>query len=279
MKYIYKCEVCNLPFKSPQALYGHMRIHGFSSGRITHSKCSCIITKKEIRTQYLEEFQRKLIKCRNCPNAILPNKKFCSSSCSASYNNKIRNTTKNKKTLIPCNICANSIESSVHTNKQSFKCESCKGIKEHVGEHNKLFCNTCQHCFTKFTSRVRRKYCREHRLLYAESSKSGYRFTFNVFNYPDLFDLELVKQHGFYQPNQFNNKEVNKNGVSRDHKVSVNDAIKYRYDPYYISHPLNCEIMLHSQNNKKKTKSSITYEELKYLVDQYDLKQLYKPMT
>jgi len=276
----YICNVCNRRFKSSHALHGHMRVHGSSSGRITHSKCSCIITKKEICTSYLEEFQLKLIKCKNCPNAIIPSKKFCSSSCSASYTNKLRtNTTKGKKAMIPCSVCNNEVESSVHTNKQSFKCESCKAISEHVGEHSKLFCNSCQHCFTKFTSRVRRKYCQEHRSLYTESAKSGYRFTFNVFNYPDLFDLKLVKLHGFYQPNQFNNKEVNKQGVSRDHKLSVNDAIKHGYDPYYISHPLNCEIMLHSKNNKKKTESSITYEELKYLVDQYDLEQSQKPKT
>lgn len=62
----------------------------------------------------------------------------------------------------------------------------------------------------------------------------------------------------------------NTNGLTRDHKLSVNEAIKNNYDPYYIKHPLNCELMSWTENNKKKTKSSITYEKLKQLVDDYD---------
>ena len=62
----------------------------------------------------------------------------------------------------------------------------------------------------------------------------------------------------------------NINGLSRDHRISVNEAKKFNYDPYYISHPLNCELMPHQQNNKKKTKSSTTYDELVKLVNDYD---------
>jgi hypothetical protein len=52
----------------------------------------------------------------------------------------------------------------------------------------------------------------------------------------------------------------------------VNDAIRYGYDPYYIKHPMNCELMFFNENNKKKTNSSITYQELIKLVDDYDKK-------
>jgi len=62
----------------------------------------------------------------------------------------------------------------------------------------------------------------------------------------------------------------NTNGLTRDHKISVNEAIRNNYDPYYIKHPLNCELMSWKKNNKKKTKSSITYSKLKQLVDAYD---------
>ena len=50
--------------------------------------------------------------------------------------------------------------------------------------------------------------------------------------------------------------------LSKDHKVSVNEAIKNGYDPYYISHPLNCEIMPWIENNKKDKNSSISYNHL-----------------
>lgn len=59
-------------------------------------------------------------------------------------------------------------------------------------------------------------------------------------------------------------------GVSRDHRVSVSSAIKNNYDPYYITHPINCELMHHIDNVKKHTSSSITYEELIKQVNDYD---------
>lgn len=62
----------------------------------------------------------------------------------------------------------------------------------------------------------------------------------------------------------------NPNGVTRDHKVSVQEAIRNGYDPYYIRHPINCELMLFRDNAKKHTDSSITYDELIIRVNDYD---------
>lgn len=59
----------------------------------------------------------------------------------------------------------------------------------------------------------------------------------------------------------------NPNGLSRDHKI--NEAIKNNYDPYYITHPMNCDLISHKQNNKKNTMSSITYEKLITLIDNF----------
>jgi hypothetical protein len=50
----------------------------------------------------------------------------------------------------------------------------------------------------------------------------------------------------------------------------VNEAIKNNYDPYYIKHVMNCELMLWIDNIRKYKRSSISYEELKKLVDEYD---------
>jgi len=54
----------------------------------------------------------------------------------------------------------------------------------------------------------------------------------------------------------------NLNGLSRDHRISVSDAKKYNYNPYYISHPCNCELMSMNENNSKNSKSSISYNSL-----------------
>jgi hypothetical protein len=40
---------------------------------------------------------------------------------------------------------------------------------------------------------------------------------------------------------------------------------------------MNCELMLWEENNKKNTRSSITYQELVKLVDEYDSQ--HRPLT
>lgn len=89
-------------------------------------------------------------------------------------------------------------------------------------------------------------------------------FTFNIYDYGEMFDLKLLSTIGW------RNTKTNPNGMTRDHRVSVNEAIRNNYDPYYIKHPINCELMLFNDNNKKNTKSSITYTELVKLVDAFE---------
>ena len=61
-----------------------------------------------------------------------------------------------------------------------------------------------------------------------------------------------------------------KNGLSRDHRVSITEAIKNEYPRFYIKHPLNCEIMTQRENSSKGKKSSITFDILKQLVDNFE---------
>lgn len=75
--------------------------------------------------------------------------------------------------------------------------------------------------------------------------------------------LEWCKQVGVYSLG-------NRKGWTRDHKISVTEAIRNNYDPYYIRHPLNCELMSFDKNNKKKGRSSIAYSELVAMVDEYE---------
>lgn len=101
---------------------------------------------------------------------------------------------------------------------------------------------------------------------YKESNKIGldrYRqlceFKFNVYHFPNKFDLKLIEEFGWYKAK---NRGDNQNGVSRDHMYSVKEGFLNGIDPFYISHPANCKIMVNIENNKKKTNCSITIEEL-----------------
>jgi hypothetical protein len=95
------------------------------------------------------------------------------------------------------------------------------------------------------------------------------RFTFNVYDYPDYFDLKLIELYGWYRAK---NRGDNQNGVSRDHMYSIKEGFVNNIDPYYISHPTNCVLMRHVDNNKKKTNSTITFSELVERVKTFDEK-------
>lgn len=263
----YSCPHCTKEFKSALGLAGHKRMHGPSGGKVDNPVCCCLITKRELLVRDLEKYQRSLKPCKNCQKLFKPGmaKIFCSHSCSTSFTNRLRGarSEETKKRI------SNSLI-KVNLPKKEAKPKNPK--KESVGPFSQMFICSCKHCQTKFVSRIKKQYCSKHREFYSSSNKAGYKFTFNVFHYPDLFDIELLKSVGWFSPGGKAGK-WNLAGLSRDHKISVNDAIANGYDPYYITHPLNCELMPHTKNNKKKTKSSITYEELKHLVDDYDKKK------
>jgi hypothetical protein len=67
---------------------------------------------------------------------------------------------------------------------------------------------------------------------------------------------DLLVKHGMYH------RKTNPGGVVRDHRISVNYGYKNNIDPKIISHPANCEFLLHSQNAKKSFKNSCTIENL-----------------
>lgn len=137
------------------------------------------------------------------------------------------------------------------------------------GPYTILRVKSCKFCNSTFVT-PRIQVCKNCQHLKYNNNQDQYSFKFNVYDYADLFDLAYINSVGWvaFGGNRGGNK--NPQGLSRDHRVSVHDAKKYKYDPYYISHPLNCEIMLHTANNKKKTNSSIEYSELVKLVDKYD---------
>ena len=97
---MYKCIDCDKSFASIMALTGHKRMHGQSNGKSKKILCSCLITREVMPYQYLEQYQKKLIGCKQCNKLFHPsfNKKtFCSQSCSATYNNTVYVKRKKKE--------------------------------------------------------------------------------------------------------------------------------------------------------------------------------------
>jgi hypothetical protein len=113
---------------------------------------------------------------------------------------------------------------------------------------------------------LKREYCRRCADKYANPNRNAYAFHFAVSEHPGLFwgSTEELRAIGMWSYS-------NTDGLTRDHRVPVTEAIKHGYEPFYIRHPLNCTFMPWRTNNRKKGKSSISYTRLVAIVDAYEL--------
>ena len=95
-------------------------------------------------------------------------------------------------------------------------------------------------------------------------------FRFNVYDFPDEFDLSLVEEFGWYRAK---NRGNNLQGVSRDHIISVRYGFDNNIGADIISHPANCQLLRHGENISKGKKCHLTIEQLfdriRYWNDKY----------
>ena len=261
------CIICKKTY-SAKGIHSHYNVSHTSDGKANLNKARLIGSRKgglktvknkaTLKNQSIIDYNINPVKCKQCNEDLSydkfkSNNKFCNSSCSAKYNNANRSPLIYEKIKI------------TWAEKPTSKANK---VKEPTYPYSTLYKCTCKHCGAKSLCRIKSWYCYNCKHLYSHAGRAKYWFSFNVFHYPELFDLSLITTYGF------RDNKTNPNGITRDHRVSVNDAIRNNYNPYYIKHPLNCELMFFNDNNKKKTNSSISYEELITLVDDYDNKLL-----
>lgn len=262
----FTCTECNKSFSTALGLAGHSRMHGTSGGTNKQIMCCCVITKNVIKASTVGQYQESLSNCKHCNKLFKSEYKavFCSKSCSTTFTNQFKVKTESSK------------QSTSDSLNEYFRINP--NPKKHLAKPLQVtkggtLSYVCKHCSETFESKIKKKYCSNCAPLYMAEARNRYKFTFNIFKYPELFDLKLIQEVGFYAPRGKSGR-WNPEGLSRDHKVSVNESIINQYDPYYITHPLNCELMPHSVNNRKKTKSSIKYQDLVSIVDDYELNKL-----
>ncbi len=206
--------------------------------------------------------------------------KFCSLSCSTTFRNKTNlENDKAKYKLNPatCKCCNSQLIYEKRKNK--FCSNSCSSkITNQITRKrgptavekfpfSKIKFILCKHTNRYYSNKnpdgsIRR--CSPYIKTIKEQYYTASRFKFNVYHYPDEFDLSLIEHHGWYTCPGLKRKGKPKNilGVSRDHIVSVSYGFANNIDPAVISHPANCRIMLHSTNKIKHNKCDLTIEEL-----------------
>jgi hypothetical protein len=202
------------------------------------NKCSKLRLK-------IVSYKRENCKRCNCEftKLISSSQVFCSSSCSTIFNNKIKGPRLEETKL----KISNTLKSKVVKLPKKPKLSNIN--KEII----------CKNCKSEKVLRVRKNICEKCLYDYYELYRPSCSFKFNVLDYIDEFDLDLVGKHGWYSPT---NKRNNLSGVSKDHIYSVKDGYVNNILPEIISHPANCRLMIHKDNSSKNSKSDITIDEL-----------------
>jgi hypothetical protein len=213
-------------------------------------------------------------KCKKCNGVITyeyRERDYCSKKCSSSCTNINRKGIKYNMSSNGIDVLRKSAYNKLHHINYD-------GYTKIINEYNEnpKICPNCSkpieylkrkllHCSKKCLKEYRRK-CIDKFLLYKSDSK----FKFNLKDYPEEFDFSLIEKYGWYSPS--NSKKPNIGGVSRDHKISISEGFLLGIDAKLISHPANCELMIHSDNISKNKKSTLSLDELISKIMEWDLK-------
>ena len=246
------CSICNISFESHSLYANHMRWKHNNQEKY-REKLKGIFQEK--RDKRLGEFKEFKSKCECCNENFTYNKRelekikrFCSSRCSRSYSTKGKRDEINEKI---------SMSLKLKSGGKSKNCKNCNS--EHFKD--RIFCS--DECIKDFRRKKISKYPQKRKYKICSD------FKFSVYKYPDEYDFNLVEEFGWYKAY---NRGNNLSGVSRDHQFSVNEGLEKEINPFILSHPANCKLMLHGNNSSKGKKSSITLEELKERISNWDLK-------
>lgn len=216
--------------------------------------------------------------------------KFCSLSCGTSLRNKINlEKAKTKYYLNPakCSCCHAVIEYDKRKNKYcSSSCAAkitnnvprkrgpTKALPPLYSQIRFILCTHTNQYYSNRNPNGSLRRCSPYIKTAKEQYYSSARFRFNVYHYPEEFDLSLIEQHGWYTCPGLKRKQQPKNilGVSRDHIISVSYGFANNIDPKIISHPANCRIMLHSDNRIKQGGCDLTLDQLLENIDIWNKK-------
>lgn len=250
---MYKCNKCSLKFDNRFELANHVRW--------SHKDNTKYVEK--IRDIKNKEFDDKLGKF------IVTTVKCSNDKCNNNVNVKHRSKTKiNKK-----NFCSRSC-----ANRRNLSNDTKSKISESLKKPRKSIQCAYDKCNNEFIPRKKTtRYCSiSCGRLANVKEKTGYNlyrkqtaFSFNIYEYPKEFELDLVEKYGWYSAS---NRGNNLNGISRDHMYSVMEGFKNSVDSNLLSHPANCKLMRHNDNVSKLDKCSISLEELKLRIEEWDEK-------
>lgn len=229
----------------------------------------CVVISRSMR-EYVDNKNGKMIDygvgCYKCGKAFVvkerekqhPKKEkyFCSRVCA---NSKVFSKESREKKRM-------SLKRFYGTENRKRICKHCgKEILERL--YSKFCSDDCRrkHLWSLILNRCINDVDRERVLI--RKYRTACAFRFGLSNYPNDFDFEIIRKNGWYSAK---NRGNNIGGISRDHLYSIMDGYKNNVEPKIMSHPANCQLLVHGENIRKFDKSSITLDELKERIVVWD---------
>lgn len=252
------CVVCKKEF-SHKGLFTHfIRSHQNKHRDNNSKKTSETLKLRNFndRVEKMRQYYANPRYCLVCDSEIIydrRNNKTCSRRCGAIHGNQSEYRS--------------SIEYKTHYRESR---KSTKITKESIfwGPYTKIYLCKCKftgELFYSSTVKLISSAAKTEKELYYEKCK----FKFDIYSFPDEFDIQLLEAHGWYSAK---NRGDNFYGCSRDHMISISYGFKHKIDPKIISHPANCRIIQNIDNQRKRHKCSVTLEELISRIKSFDEK-------
>jgi len=237
----YKCEVCGEEFDNVKVKANHVRWKHKSKDFYEKTKEKISLATNLSLTKKRGSIKQFTVTCNKCNKRFniserekdFPSKKkyFCSRKCANAHDVTDEHKEKTRRSIFQY------LNKIGHTpSNKSTRVKVCPVCK-------KLFSSPRKYCSNTCVKNNKRKNLNEYRKYSIEC-----RFQFSLNQYPNEFDFDLIRKHGWYSPKNHGN---NPNGVTRDHIMSVRWAFENGIDSKYISHPANCQLMLQLDNIRK----------------------------
>jgi len=194
------CTYCKEEFNEPKVYANHIKWkHKLKAKQCNFcgKKITCNLQKHE-NACILNPLNYK--KCLNCETLIKKQNKFCSSTCSAAFNNKKRTVKTKTSNCLECGIALVSV-----INEKKF-CQNCSYKRNsvyNIKNKNKVKCK-CVVCLKKFKYFVKKKTCSKNCfsiLLHINSTnnpncggETNYkRFTYKNISFDSSWEIEIAK--------------------------------------------------------------------------------------
>ena len=181
--YPCSCVICKRLTSSLGIDTHFMRTHGSEKEKeifIKSTESSIALYNKRV-----ENYNQNPKMCKQCGRRLSYDSRknsYCSNVCSAIFNNKERY----KNGWRMSNITKDNISKKLKKNDV-----------EYVGEYSRLYICNCKFCGISWVSKNKISVCPDCSHLKWKNNKDQYSFKFNVYDYSDLFDIDLIKKIGW----------------------------------------------------------------------------------